>query len=139
MHWIFHTVRFFLNVLFMLLCSFASAQYRSSDFTLYSIENGLSSNLLTGIVQDEQGYLWIGSANGLNRFDGNQFVQYHPGKEKHSIPDENIRLLKWLKPGKLAVATNTGLQVIDTRNRQSRNLFISTSFKDYAFKYNDVF
>lgn len=123
----------------MLLCSFTSAQYRSSDFTLYSIEDGLSSNLLTSIVQDEQGYLWIGSANGLNRFDGNQFVQYHPGKDKYSLPDENIRLLKWLSPGKMAVATNTGLQIIDTRNSQSRNLFIPTSFKEYAFKYNDVF
>ena len=39
----------------------------------------------------------------------------------------------------MAVATNTGLQIIDTRNRQSRNLFIPTTFKEYAFKYNDVF
>ena len=139
MRWLYLTVRYFLLIFFMLLYSFTSAQYRSSDFTLYSIENGLSSNLLTSIVQDEQGYLWIGSANGLNRFDGNQFVQYHPGKEKNSIPDENVRLLKWLEPGKMAVATNTGLQIIDTRNRQARNLFIPTSFKEYAFKYNDVF
>lgn len=139
MHWLYLILRYFLLLFFILLYSFTSAQYHSSDFTLYSIENGLSSNLLTSIVQDEQGYLWIGSANGLNRFDGNQFVQYHPGKEKNSIPDENVRLLKWLEPGKMAVATNTGLQIIDTRNRQSRNLFIPTAFKEYAFKYNDVF
>lgn len=139
MHWVFLTVRYFLCVLFLLLYSFTSAQYRSSDFTLYSIENGLSSNLLTSVVQDEKGYLWIGSANGLNRFDGNQFVQYHPAKDKHSLPDENIRLLKWLEPGKMAVATNTGLHIIDTRTRKSRNLFIPTSYKEYAFKYNDVF
>ncbi|QNA44787.1 sensor histidine kinase [Lacibacter sediminis] len=122
----------------MLYC-ITTAQFRSTDFTLYSIENGLSSNLLTSIVQDEQGYLWIGSANGLNRFDGNQFVQYHQGTDKQSIPDENIRLLKWFKPGTLAVATNTGLQVINTRTRQSKDIFIQTTFKEYAFKYNDVF
>ncbi|HLP38475.1 sensor histidine kinase [Lacibacter sp.] len=139
MQWLYLTVRYFLLLFFILLYSFTSAQYHSSDFTLYSIENGLSSNQLSSVVQDEQGYLWIGSANGLNRFDGNQFVQYHSGTEKQAIPDENIRLLKWLEPGKLAVATNTGLHIIDTRNRQARNLFIPTKFKEYAFKYNDVF
>src|SRR6476660_5391835 len=108
MFWFSLSARCFLCIACMLLCRVASAQYQSSDFTLYTIENGVSSNLLTSIVQDEQGYLWIGSANGLNRFDGSQFVQYHQGTEKHSIPDENIRLLKWLAQGKLAVATNTG-------------------------------
>lgn len=139
MQWLYLTVRYFLLLFFILLYSFTSAQYHSSDFTLYSIENGLSSNQLSSVVQDEQGYLWIGSANGLNRFDGNQFVQYHSGTEKQAIPDENIRLLKWLEPGKMAVATNTGLHIIDTRNRQARNLFIPTKFREYAFKYNDVF
>jgi two-component sensor histidine kinase len=42
---------------------------KKNTFIQYTKENGLSSNLLYGILQDELGYLWISSDNGLMRFD----------------------------------------------------------------------
>lgn len=43
-------------------------------------ETGLNSNNLTGVVQDELGYLWISSYNGLLRFDGQDFTLFDAGK-----------------------------------------------------------
>lgn len=42
----------------------------------YSIEQGLSQNTVMSILQDRQGYMWLGTWNGLNRFDGYEFQVY---------------------------------------------------------------
>ena len=43
----------------------------------YTIENGLSSNWVSCFQLDNEGYLWIGTQNGLDRFDGLKFINYH--------------------------------------------------------------
>lgn len=42
----------------------------------YSIEDGMSQNTVMDILQDKQGYMWFGTWNGLNRFDGYEFQVY---------------------------------------------------------------
>jgi len=49
------------------------AQGSSYYFKNYQVYNGLSSNTITSILQDRKGFMWFGSRNGLNRFDGNMF------------------------------------------------------------------
>jgi sensor histidine kinase YesM len=44
----------------------------------YTTNDGLPSNLIHKCVQDNNGFLWIATANGLSRFDGQQFVNYGP-------------------------------------------------------------
>lgn len=43
-----------------------------------SVEHGLASNLVTGILQDSRGFMWFGTNTGLHRFDGYGFVVYKP-------------------------------------------------------------
>ncbi|MFA6083899.1 two-component regulator propeller domain-containing protein [Mucilaginibacter sp.] len=61
--------------LILLLFNFvaASGQQASYYFKNYQVQNGLSSNTITSILQDKKGFMWFGSRNGLNRFDGNVF------------------------------------------------------------------
>ena len=42
-----------------------------NNFKQYTLQNGLSSNILYAVLQDQKGYLWISSDNGLTRFDPN--------------------------------------------------------------------
>ncbi len=53
----------------------------ATRFTHYSVEHGLSQAAVETIIQDAQGYIWIGTENGLNRFDGYRFVTYIHDKD----------------------------------------------------------
>jgi signal transduction histidine kinase/ligand-binding sensor domain-containing protein/DNA-binding response OmpR family regulator len=44
--------------------------------------DGLSNNSIKSITQDADGFLWIGTENGLNRFDGDDFVHYFPDSDR---------------------------------------------------------
>ncbi|MDE6415708.1 MAG: hypothetical protein K2K68_01615, partial [Duncaniella sp.] len=46
--------------------------------TTYDEDSGLSQRLVKGIVQDNDGFIWIGTWNGLNRFDGSEFATLRP-------------------------------------------------------------
>lgn len=46
-------------------------------FDMYDTGNGLSQATVHCVLQDSRGYLWIGTDDGLNRYDGTQFVQFH--------------------------------------------------------------
>lgn len=56
----------------------------------YSTENGLSQNTVTTILQDRQGFMWFGTWNGLNRFDGYNFTVYHIEQSKSIKVNERI-------------------------------------------------
>lgn len=47
-------------------------------FTRFTTEDGsgLSSNVVSSLLQDEKGFIWVGTANGLQRFDGSKFVHF---------------------------------------------------------------
>ncbi len=63
--------------LFILLClsSFVKAE-QAYYFRQYQVDNGLSYNTITACVQDRQGFMWIGTREGLNRFDGYSFAVF---------------------------------------------------------------
>ena len=46
------------------------------NFNSLSIKDGLTSDLITCIYQDSQGYIWIGTQDGLNKYNGNIVTQY---------------------------------------------------------------
>ncbi|MCX6165608.1 MAG: triple tyrosine motif-containing protein, partial [Ignavibacteriae bacterium] len=70
-----YIVVYFLLLVFLLKFHNLSAQeYRYTNFTS---ENGLSNNTVNCIFQDKYGFLWIGTNNGLNKYDGYIFTNYH--------------------------------------------------------------
>ncbi|MES2773308.1 MAG: two-component regulator propeller domain-containing protein [Bacteroidota bacterium] len=60
----------------VLLLQVLTAYQQSFTTRLYTTADGLSDNYIFRIYQDSYGYLWVGTANGLNRFDGKRFLNF---------------------------------------------------------------
>ena len=50
--------------------------FTSANWTTFTINDGLASNIVTSVTQDNQGIIWVGSDQGLTRFDGNSWEIY---------------------------------------------------------------
>lgn len=71
-------------------------------FEHISVEQGLSNFALTKIVQDQQGFLWFGTEDGLNKYDGYEFTVYKPDPaDAHSLPGRFIQTLHVDRQGQL--------------------------------------
>ncbi len=70
----------------------ASAQERSYNFDAYSVDNGLSQNSIASIIQGPEGFLWISTFDGVNRFDGYVFNEFrtNPAQERPEKTNERV-------------------------------------------------
>ena len=78
----------------------------------YFMEDGLASNMVYAITEDKDGYMWFGTANGLNRFDGSVFkLMYQPDSTKAEHTCLNNPVIKALmtdRHGNIWVGTQGG-------------------------------
>jgi len=82
---------------------------QQNHFTHFTIDDGLSQSSVFGIAQDDFGFMWFATEDGLNKFDGNKFTIYRPKEnDSTSIPDLGIRKIYKDKSGKLWVLTLRG-------------------------------
>lgn len=82
--------------------------------TRLTVEHGLSQNTVQAILQDHVGFLWFGTAEGLNRFDGYSFVVYrHQPGAPDSLPHDTISALYEDRRRRLWVGTRDGLSLFD--------------------------
>lgn len=78
-------------------------------FETLNIEEGLSQSVVNAIVQDRQGFLWLGTQDGLNRYDGNTFKVYKPEPgNSNSLSDGWVTSLFVDVDGFLWVGTHQG-------------------------------
>jgi len=61
----------------LLPVSSSNAQIRNVTFKHLTIEDGLSQNAVFAILQDSKGFMWFGTSDGLNRYDGYSFTTYY--------------------------------------------------------------
>ena len=72
------------------------------------IDKGLSSPQVTAIVQDQYGFMWFGTPNGLNRYDGYSIKTFYAGGQPGSLPSNSILSLFSTSKGELWVGTANG-------------------------------
>ncbi|MBX3254017.1 MAG: histidine kinase [Chitinophagaceae bacterium] len=99
------------------------------QFENYTTSNGLSDNRVTCFYKDRDGFMWIGTENGLNRFDGHSFLLYNAGMKKHILSNPYINDIEQDSNGRLWVATQNGLNVIDLE--KDSTVFFTTNNDGY--------
>jgi ligand-binding sensor domain-containing protein/signal transduction histidine kinase len=92
----------------------------SATFTHLTTEQGLADQTAGEIAQDAEGFIWIGTFNGLDRFDGYQFVHYrHDDADEHSLSGNVISALYADRDGYIWVGSRgTGVDRLDQRTQQ---------------------
>lgn len=87
----------------------AAATVDSVRFRNFGIASGLSQVTARALLQDEQGFVWIGTQDGLNRFDGYSFRTYYRDRQDpHALGDSHITALARGEHGALWVGTMAG-------------------------------
>ena len=82
-------------------------------FDHLSIKDGLPDDGYTCIIQDRLGFIWIGTTNGLSKYDGHSFVNYYRNeKDSTSLIGRNVRCLMEDSDGDIWIGTYYGLSIL---------------------------
>ncbi|MDQ6608882.1 MAG: hypothetical protein M3Y85_03575 [Bacteroidota bacterium] len=103
-------MRLYLFLFFYFVLFKSAAQVEAPfSFTHYSTADGLASNEINNIVQDNAGYIWIATNRGLQRFDGVQYKTFrHEEGNAATIPENVIVQVLLDKENNLWVLTSNG-------------------------------
>ena len=109
----------------LFISSYAGPTFESgtSIFYRFTLENGLSFNTVNHIGQDYQGFIWISTDNGLDRFDGRTFIIYHKDSKPGTL--SNNRILRTFEDSDSTMWVCTG-RGLDRYNRDKDN-FVNVS------------
>jgi ligand-binding sensor domain-containing protein len=101
--------------LFLFFSTSSIAQFPQTPKALkYSTKDGLSFGIVNSIVQDNNGFMWIATDDGLNRFDGISFrIFRHDSEEKFSLPGNYINTVFKDSHGQLWITSRKGLLKFD--------------------------
>ena len=127
-------------ILFFFLYGFAvqAQPFEEKNFTFYSAKDGLSDNRIMDLVQDDFGYLWIATQKGLNRFDGNSFLQFYSDSNSSSLPNDYIQNLKWLGKERLGISTASGMHIVHSRTLEQRGIYVPPGPLNRPYIENNV-
>lgn len=105
--------------LIFLVTSFSNAQFSNLKFENFDTTKGLSSSTSVEIFQDSEGFLWFGTIDGLDKYNGYEFEIYRPIiNDIHSISNNRINAITEDAKGYLWVGTSNGLNVFDKKSQK---------------------
>ncbi len=108
----------------------ASALAQQYSFRQYDSADGLTNMSALSLLQDRAGYIWVGTENGLFRYDGNRFL---PFNKENGLPDATVRGVAESPDGVLWVATRGGVARRSPNGFQKVDVGLNGVFRRVAF------
>lgn len=105
------------SLLFLLLACLMASRAQNVITTTYDDRSGLSHWIVSDVAQDRQGFIWLSTWNGLNRFDGYMFkqIKVQPG-DGTNIQSQVIRQMVMDDDGDILCLTSDGVFKLDTKS-----------------------
>lgn len=121
-------IRIIVILICILFCNKINISYanisENFSFKNLTVEDGLSQSTVNTIFQDSKGYMWIGTQDGLNRYDGYEFKHYKAEKfDKNTIANNIILDITEDKHGNIWVATLEGVSRINVVTDEIKNYY----------------
>ncbi|MGB0496400.1 MAG: ligand-binding sensor domain-containing protein, partial [Kangiellaceae bacterium] len=106
-----------------LIANKADYRYKKAfDIQKLSLEQGLSQSVVNAIAQDKNGFIWLATEDGLNRFDGYEFIVYqHDHKNKSSLHENWVTALSIQDNKGIWLGTVSGPSFFDFSTRKFTN------------------
>ncbi len=123
-------------LIFSVLLSSLTAFSQQFFFTNYPIEKGLSQSVVNCLFQDSRGYIWVGTQNGLNRFDGYNFViySYNPD-DSSSLSNSWVYSIDEDRDGNLWIGTKGGLNQFLRKEKRFKRIKYTTGYANVVSDY----
>jgi len=118
-------MRRYIPLLLGLLLAISVSAKINSQFKHYEMNDGLSRNMVAAITQDQMGFMWFGTRNGLNRFDGHNFKVYY--RLEGGLEGNDISSLLTTEDGSLWIGGGTGLYKYDFSNESFERIVAKAS------------
>lgn len=120
-----------------IICSYGQA--KELQFRYLTPKDGLSSSSINTVFQDHIGYIWIGTYNGLNRYDGYDFKVYSKSdSDSNSGPGYRQKAIFEDRDNRLYIGSNIGLSLYDRDQDHFINYIEEESSPFYNINY-DIF
>ncbi|PHS55398.1 MAG: hypothetical protein COB03_09590 [Alteromonas sp.] len=103
-------IAIWLQLLGVIFSDAAAIEVADLQFSELDKRDGLSNTVVLDIAEDDKGYIWLATMNGLNRYSGYDIKQYHPSDiDPNALPSGFIQKLFVDSDGILWIATHSGL------------------------------
>lgn len=111
-----------LSILFLII-SYKTAIAESLSFYHLTTQDGLINNTINCIHQDKRGFMWFGTKNGINVFNGNTFITYkHEKDNRNSLLSNRIAKIINGNKDSLLIMTSQGLSLFSTNENKFTTL-----------------
>ena len=111
-------------------------KYETQLISKISTEEGLSSNTIYSILQDNSGFIWIATEQGLNKFDGKNLTHFAINKHYYSISHNRTQTMLLAPDGNIWIGTSDGLNIYDYRTDSI--IQVRTTTEPLKLVYNDI-
>lgn len=114
-----HYLKAILSFLFLFFSSIIMAEKNSFFFTQIGNESGLTENTITDLFQDSDGYIWIGTNNGLFKYDGYRCKVYRNRPDStNTLGDNTISCIEEDSQQNIWIITEHHVHKIDRQSQQ---------------------
>jgi signal transduction histidine kinase/ligand-binding sensor domain-containing protein/DNA-binding response OmpR family regulator len=134
----YHIIHFSILLTIVISYSFGTTTISSIKFKHLSVKDGLSRSWVKCIHQDSHGFLWFGTEDGLNKYDGYNFSVYrHNSTYKNSLNHNNITTIYEDSKGTLWIGTHVGLNKYNRETDEFIPINAIQTYVDCVYEFDN--